>query len=149
MKTTRYNNPAVGCYVDESSGSADDCNLRTIEFAEDYGFEYDLSHEARDPESDDEKYESQRLSETADEALTFLNEQETRSYMYWTHEDNSLFLCADVDSAREECEFVSAGCGEYPDTGFRGEWLHVSDHGNATLYVRGDNGEDREVWSVV
>jgi hypothetical protein len=38
MKTTQYDNPEIGCYIDESAGSADDCNRRTIAFAEDYSF---------------------------------------------------------------------------------------------------------------
>lgn len=142
----QYNNPAVGCNVDESSGSADDCNRRTVQFAQGYGFKFDDSLPDYCPGNETRE---DAMSELADEAVSFLNEQETRSFMYWTHEDNSLFLCVDVDRAREECEFVSAGCGEYPDAGFRGEWLHVSDHGNATLYVRGDDGADTEVWSVV
>ncbi len=183
MKTISYDNPPVGCYVDESSGSADDLNRRTIELAMDYGFtepvfqgcfdglrglfldmseddalsashpgqcDEDVEALARDPEiiaqlatigadairaamkevgawseeelADDEANRlravwiaacdikenlSQTLSEMSDEALDYLNEQETRSFMYWTHEDNSLFLMANVDSAREEVGFVS------------------------------------------
>jgi hypothetical protein len=38
MKIIEYDNPKVGCYVDESAGGADCLNRRTIEFAEDYGF---------------------------------------------------------------------------------------------------------------
>lgn len=140
----QYDNPAVGCYVDESSGSADDCNLRTIQFAQGYGFKTDGNIDVSDLDEGDEI-----LSEIADDAVSFLNEQETRPFMYWTHEDNSLFLCADVDSAHEDVEFISSKDQDYPHDSFRGEWLHVSDHGNATLYVRGDNGEDKEVWSVV
>ena len=77
---------------------------------------------------------------------------------------------ADVYAAREECEFVSwrsleearrAGVetdpenADYPPADFRGEWLHVNDHGNCTLYVREDSDKtpsgytDRELWSVV
>ena len=41
--TTTYDYPAIGCYVDCSAFSADDCNRRTIEFAEEYGFEAKLS----------------------------------------------------------------------------------------------------------
>jgi hypothetical protein len=57
-------------------------------------------------------------------------------YGFWT----------DIESAREQCEYV--GDGE-PGEGFRGEWLHVNDHGNAALYVRDEDGNDEEVWSVV
>lgn len=144
MKTITYDNPKVGCYVDESSGSADDCNLRTIQFAQSYGFKTDGNIDVSDLDEGDEI-----LSEIADDAVSFLNEQETRPHMFWTHDDNSLFLLVDVESAREDVEFVSECDQEYPDEAFRGEWLHVSDHGNATLYVRGEDGKDTEVWSVV
>jgi hypothetical protein len=64
-------------------------------------------------------------------------------------DDNSLFLRADPESAKEDVDFVSGQDGkDEPDADFEGEWLSVSDHGNATLYVR-ENGKDREIWSVV
>jgi hypothetical protein len=223
-KNTDYDFPAVGCYVDESAGSADDCNRRTIELAECYGFEsgnpsgcfdglrgLEISMSVDDAESASHQGEcfedveclvakpeissqldaigddkirlalkesggwgadeltdneanrnravwmaacdirenlSEWLSEVGDDAVSFLNDLETRSHMYWTFEDNSLFLMADVDGAREECEFVSSKEQDYPPDDYTGEWLHVSDHGNATLYVR-ENGKDREVWAVV
>lgn len=225
MKTINYNNPPVGCYVDESSGSADDCNERTIEFAQDYGFPVQLfsgcfdglrgtsinmsleeamsaSHSGRcdedvdalvndpaiasqldaigadviragiketggwdtDELADDtanrartvwiaacdiRENKSETLSDMADEAIDFLNEQETRTAIFWQHEDNSLFLVADADSARENVDFVSSSTQDYPDDDFRGEWLHISDHGNATLYCRGEDGNDAEIWSLV
>lgn len=126
---------SVGCYIDASCQSADDCNKRTIEFAEQFGFEPG-------------EYDQDDLSEVGDEAVQFLNEQETRPFMYWGFEDNSLFLMADVDGAREDVCFVSSKTQDYPPDDYHGEWLHVSDHGNATLYVR-ENGKDTEIWSVV
>lgn len=69
--------------------------------------------------------------------------------MSWGFEDNSLFLSVDVDGAKEDCEFVSSKEQDYPPDDYRGEWLHVTDHGNVTLYVRGDDGDDTEVWSCV
>lgn len=33
--------------------------------------------------------------------------------------------------------------------GYRGEVLHVNDHGNCTLYVAGGRGKLREIWAVV
>ncbi len=73
--------------------------------------------------------------------------------MSWQFEDNSLFLAVDVDGCREqmiEDGFITGKDGlDYPPDDYRGEWLSVSDHGNATLYVRGDNGQDTEVWGVV
>jgi hypothetical protein len=53
-----------------------------------------------------------------------------------------------VESAKENVDFVSSRENEYPPDDFEGEWLHVSDHGNATLYVR-EKGEDKEIWAIV
>ncbi len=145
MKTIKYDFPTVGCYVDESAGSADDCNRRTIEFAQDYGFTVDNEEYE---ELVEEENKSEWLSETADEALDFLNDLETRSFMSWQFEDNSLFLMADVDRAKEDVGFVSSKQQDYPPDDYQGEWLHVSDHGNATLYVR-EGGKDEEIWGVV
>lgn len=226
MKTeTRYDNPKVGCYVDASAQSADDCNRRTIELAEDYGFQpakfdgcFDglrglyltmtldeaegASHSGRCDEdvealaaepaiaaqldaigpeklrlamkecgawnaeelADDQanrlratwqaacdirENRAELLSEYADSAVDYLNGLESRSFMSWVFEDNSLFLMADVDSAKDDVGFVSSKAQEYPEDEYRGEWLHISDHGNATLYVRGEDANDTEIWSVV
>ena len=128
----------VGCYVDESAGSADDCNTRTVEFAMGYGFKPGRGW--RDPEW---------LHEVGDQAVDFLNGKEKRSHMSWSFEDNSLFLMANVESAKEDCAFVSSKEQAEPDQGFRGEWLEINDHGNCTLYVRGPKAVDTEIWSVV
>lgn len=229
MKTIpTYDFPEIGCYVDTSAQSADDCNQRTIEFASYYGFDPGMpsgcfdglrglyiemtlddaesaSHQGEciedvlalvaKPEiaaqldkigsdairlamkgsggfsaeelADDDgnrnravwmaacdirENASEWLSETADDALDYLNTLETRSFLSWQFEDNSLFLVPDIDGAKESCEesgFVSSKSQEYPSDDYRGEWLHVNDHGNVTLYVRGDNGQDTEVWSCV
>lgn len=61
----------------------------------------------------------------------------------------NVFSDALIDQARDGCEFVSSREQDYPDDGFRGPWLHVSDHGNATLYIRDADGRDVEQWSVV
>lgn len=54
----------------------------------------------------------------------------------------------DVDDVKEQVEFVSSRSQEYPADAFQGEWLHINDHGNCTLYVRA-NGQDREIWATV
>jgi hypothetical protein len=54
----------------------------------------------------------------------------------------------DIDDVKEQVEFVSGKQDEYPPENFSGEWLYVSDHGNATLYCR-ENGKDSEVWAIV
>ena len=142
MKNRKYTKEqlTVGCYVDENSGSADDCNRRTVEFARDYGFKPGHGWQA----------DSESLSWTGDAAVSYLNDLETRSFMSWSFEDNSLFLMADVDGAREDVGFVTGQDDlDEPPASYRGEWLSVSDHGNATLYVRGARGVDKEIWGVV
>ena len=143
----KYGTPQVGCYVDTSSQSADDCNQRTIKFAEGYGFESGLASD--ESQQGDEGEWSQLLSEVADRAVDFLNELETRSFLFWQFEDNSLFLLPDVELAKDDVGFVSSKSQDYPEADYRGEWLHVNDHGNCTLYVRGEDGKDAEVWSIV
>ena len=54
----------------------------------------------------------------------------------------------DFDSIKEQVEFVSSSSQECPSDEFTGEWLHVNERGNCALYVR-ENGQDREIWSVV
>ena len=56
---------------------------------------------------------------------------------YWT----------DLDSVKEQVGFVSHVDREYPEAGFEGEWLHVNERGNCTLYVR-EGDVDREIWSI-
>jgi hypothetical protein len=251
MTTTQvYDFPRIGCYVDTSAQSADDCNTQTIEFAQAYGFKGGLltgyfdglrgrflemsledaqsaSHQGKcdedvealaseshiaaqlDKLTPDEVRESikecgawtaeeladdtqnrlravwlaagdvkenasEQLSELADDAVNFLNDLETRSFLSWSFEDNSLFLLPDVDGAKEDVGFVSHaddnwteecycereqdGFGKwkivskdasYPASDYRGEWLHVNDHGNVTLFVRDSSGKDKEIWACV
>lgn len=140
---TPYNNPRPGIWLDCSCQSADDLNKRIIAFASDYGFT-----ETVELSDDDLADLSEQLNEVADNAVDFLNGLEHRTGLYWTIDDNSLFLSADVDGARELVDFVSSRSQDYPPDDFTGEWLHVSDHGNATLYVR-ENGQDKEIWGIV
>ena len=63
----------------------------------------------------------------------------------------------DIEQIKEQVEFVSAKDNEYPADDFRGEWLHVNERGNCTLYVRGEIADadgnckvnDTEIWSLV
>jgi hypothetical protein len=75
------------------------------------------------------------------------------------------FWLGDIEDIKSQVGFVSvsdrasasfkesAGCdsedSSRPADSFRGEWLHVNDHGNATLYIRNEDGKDSEVWSIV
>lgn len=59
------------------------------------------------------------------------------------------FWLPDMEEIKEQVEFASSVEEEYPADDFRGEWLHINERGNCTLYVRGEDGKDVEVWSVV
>ncbi len=154
----------IGCVIDASCDSATSLNLQTIALAREYGAKL-----GRLPAKRSEDYE-QILSEMADSAVDHLNGLELPPFCSFSFEDNCLFLSPDVESAREDVGFVSRKeidettnpeDSDYPAADYRGEWLHVSDHGNATLYVResvdpvsfvargGNPYTDREVWAVV
>jgi hypothetical protein len=133
----------IGIVLDCSADSANTLNERTISLAEDYGFKFEPL-----PDEDNEDY-SQILSETSDDAVDFLNDLDGLPHCSFYFEDNSLFYLPCIENVREDIDFVSSTRQEQPDDDFRGEWLHVNDHGNATLYVRNDKGEDNEIWSLV
>lgn len=107
-----------------------------------------------------------RASELVDELTDALQEFAAPYCVFWAHlGDGACFgFWPDIESAKESAGFVSvkshrdaAALGietdpddcSHPHPDFRGEWLHVNDHGNCTLYVREENGKDREIWSVV
>ena len=143
-KARQFDASFIGCVIDGSADSADYINGETIDFAATYaGFvPADL------PDEDHEDY-GQILSEDGDDAVFWLNEQDLLPYCSFYFEDNSLFYGPSIESAKEGVDFVSRVDREYPPDFFVGEWLHVSDHGNATLYVRNKAGEDKEIWGVV
>ena len=158
MKTAKQNetqtaampevNEPIGCLIDGSAESADYINKETIALAEIYGF--DSGMEDLNPEGDDY---SQSLSEIADEAIDYLNQYNVTPHTFFTFEENSLFLIADIDGAREVIEedggFISGKDADYPPADYLGLWLHVSDHGNVTLYDKTGPEENREIWAVV
>ncbi len=145
MKNTIHR---LGCIIDASYDSADTLNEQTIAFAVSLGFDAgELLNEENEDGSENEDY-SQLLSETADSAVDFLNEQDLPAYCSYFFEDNCLFLTPCIENAKEDVGFVSSKDQEYPEDDYEGEWLHVSDHGNCTLYVR-EAGKDQEIWSVV
>lgn len=147
MRVIQYDFPQMGCYCDGANGQERN-DLRVIEMAVGYGWEdkHALALLAAD-ELDDEAQEL--LSYVVQDAEDYLNELETRSYMSWGWQDGDFGLYPDVDGAREDVGFVSSKAQDYPPDDYRGEWLHVSDHGNATLYVRGEDGKDKEIWGIV
>ncbi len=121
-----------------------------------------LLGEAQDAwnEDGDELQDEDNASELVQELADALNEFAAPYCSFGAHcGDGALFgFWPDIDGAREDCGFVSSKRQDEPDADFRGEWLSISDHGNATLYVREDNTTDafakdgyvdREIWSVV
>jgi hypothetical protein len=142
-ENVRFGASFIGCVLDCSCGPADYCNERTIDFAKSYGFEA-----GEMPDEENEDY-GQILSETGDDAVSWLNDQDNLPYCSWYFEDNSLFYGPSIEMAREDVGFISSRENEYPSDDYEGDWLHVNDHGNATLYVRDDKGEDTEVWGIV
>ena len=146
----------IGCIIDCSHWPADDLNAKTIRFATEYGFDIDAGLDAILTRWDNEELngdDSQILSDAADESIYFLNDSELPSFCSFYFEENSLFLSPSLDMAREDVGFISSKSQEYPNDDYDGEWLHISDHGNATLYNRGidNNGKivDDEIWSIV
>lgn len=121
-----------------------------------------LLSESQDAWTEDgtELQDEDNAAELVTELQDALNEFAAPYVTFGSHEgDGACFgFWPDVNSAREDVGFVSSKTQDEPDRNYRGEWLHVSDHGNATLYVREDNSTDafakdgsvdREIWSVV
>lgn len=165
-----YGAPVIGCHLDQSYCNACEHDGRTIRLAMHYGFEPDaeilklLERLDEDTLGEDD---AQMLSECADEVIDWLNSQETRPFLYWANngEADAFGLWPNVEGAKEDVGFVSHSArnhtdecdpedSERPCANYRGEWLHVNDHGNCTLYVREDSKnsdgyKDSEIWGVV
>ncbi len=156
MKMKTITSKHIGCVIDASNDSATSLNLQTIALAREYGAKL-----GRLPAKKSDDYD-QILSEMADSAVDHLNGLELPAYCSFFFEDNCLFFAPSIDNAKEDVGFVSRDevdettnpeDSSYPCADYRGEWLHVSDHGNVTLYVREDvegaSYFDREIWGVV
>jgi hypothetical protein len=149
MKTTQYDNPPIGCYFDSARGGTD-IEFRVIELAIRYGWEDKDAAEFYEKDEDSlGGDEFEELTDYAMEAVDHLNSLETRSFLSWQWYEGDFGLYPDVDGAKEDCGFVSSKNQDYPDDDYRGEWLHINDHGNATLYVRDEADEDKEIWLTV
>lgn len=172
----KYGKPPIGCYIEQANYNIDDLNRRVIAIAQDLGWPTDDDDQATinayDNRDDDEERSNgpdmdlwEALEYIAEDAIEWLNEQETRSFLCWYHSgDAGAFgLWPDVDGAKDDVGFVSVRSladarslgietdpedSEYPPADYEGEWLHVNCHGNATLYVR-SAGKDTEIWSIV
>ena len=90
--------------------------------------------------------------ELVNETMPVLLNQIVTPYCYFgTHPGDGSdfgFWPCDIEGIKEQVEFSSSVDQEYPADDFVGEWLHINERGNCTLYVR-ENGEDSEVWSIV
>lgn len=112
-----------------------------------------LLGEAQDAWQDDG--ETLQDEETASEIVNDLQDALCENFaapycVFGAHEgDGACFgYWPDIESAKEGCEFVSSRFQEFPPEDFVGEWLHVNERGNVTLYVR-ESGKNSEVWSCV
>jgi len=144
-KVNPYLKNGIGCYVDSARGIyAIDA---IADFAESHGFvinDEDPHNPLPESLSD---YEF--ANELEDEIDDYMNANFAVSYAYWGRSEQGdwgLWPC--LESARDDVEFISSRENEYPASDYAGEWLHVNDHGNVTLYVR-ENGQDSQIWSLV
>ena len=90
-------------------------------------------------------------SEMVNELQDVLSEEFAAPFSYFgnTEGDGADFgFWPSVESARENCDFVSSKHAEFPPEDFAGEWLHVNERGNCTLLIR-ENGKDSEIWACV
>lgn len=88
------------------------------------------------------------LIEIADELIESINDENDVPFTSCHWHESVLGIWPNIEGAKEECEFTSSQEQEWPADDYEGEWLHVNDHGNATLYNRSE-GEDQEIWSAV
>ena len=101
-------------------------------------------------EIDEEKYDvaEELVNETLPDAL----QEFAPPYCYFgAHPGDGSdfgFWPCEIEDIKEQVEFSSTTSQECPPDDFEGEWLHINDHGNCTLYVRND-GDDKEIWSIV
>lgn len=58
------------------------------------------------------------------------------------------FWPMDIEEIKEQIDFCSTQKQEFPDSNFQGEWLHINERGNCTLFARANN-KDKEIWSLV
>src|SRR6185369_197342 len=101
-----------------------------------------------------------RAIEMVDDLMNALSEHFAPAYGYFgAHVGDGAdfgFWCGDIEEIKEQVGFVSSKEQEIPADDFRGEWLHVNERGNCTLYVRQDGGagsddsyQDEEIWGIV
>ena len=144
-------NISIGCYIDGANQPQIEGDVRSVRLSEELGRV--LDRETRNFCLRVENgVTTERDYELGDdfsrEAEEWLNDNASLTYAYWGWDDGNFGLWPSVDNAKDGCEFVTSKDEEYPPEDFQGHWLHISDHGNCTLYLRQD-GKDTEVWGVV
>lgn len=75
---------------------------------------------------------------------------EVHEYVGLTTDGQNRIALNDALSSHESGEydgFSSTTKQEFPDDDYEGEWLHINERGNCTLYVRSNSGKDREIAS--
>ena len=158
--------PTIGCYIDGANQPQIEGDVRTVRLAEDFGrlLDRETRNFCRRVEL---KVATERDYEMSDdfsrEAEEWLNDNASITYAYWGWDDGNFGLWPSVENAKDGCDFVSVKSladaqrlgietdpedSSYPPKDYEGRWLHISDHGNCTLYLRQD-GKDTEVWGVV
>jgi hypothetical protein len=149
----KYDKPVIGSYLTQANYSPDKLSGAVINLAVALG--YELKEEDKNflKTMDWERLDTDQslwLYGIEENAIDYLNAQESRSHLYWGHdgEVGAFGLWPDVEGAKEDCGFISSKKREFPEEDYEGEWLHINDHGNATLYLR-ENGENKEIWSIV
>jgi hypothetical protein len=145
MKT--YNNPPIGCYFDGAHGQTYN-DIQVIKLAMDYGWNDADAQAIIDCDDNDREPDPEIMADIVQDAEGYLNGLEARSFLSWQWNDGDFGLYPNIEGAKEDCEFVSSRKQDCPDDDYEGEWLHINDHGNVTLYVR-QNGQDKEIWSCV
>lgn len=151
-----YGAPAIGCYLEHSCRNVDELSRDIIALAVSFGWTLPADGQAILDAADADENELdfiEQLDDLAEEAESWLNDQETRSFLYWSNdgEAGAFGLWAHTEDAEETLKFVLSEGG--PPSDYRGEWLCVSRQGDAErLYIRESTEYgcfDTEIWSVV
>ncbi len=148
----KYGKPVLGCYLEHGSRTVLQLSIDICELAFGYGWEETQAKDlcAIDPEELNDG-DAELLSEFSEDAADWLNSQETRPFLYWANDGHAgaFGLWANYQDAIDGVEFRSTTEEQSPAADFRGLWLSISDHGNAELYLRDENGKDVSQWGIV
>ncbi len=160
-----YKTPAVGVYVDYRYQSAVQTSARVIDIAIRFGREFsevdkqvlaDYAKESGCREGPTPET-AESMSEIADECCEWLNGQETTPGLYWAFsgEAGGFGLFIDIESAKENADFVSTRKQEWPpeDDDSIVWFLHINERGNCEMYECSRNEQNQQVmtgvWSLV